>query len=678
MENAALAGNIQIELVGNGISANILKMYPYHEDGSETTREDVLHLLNLERVQHGLSREAIDYWLQVGRDEGRAPEKCLVAHFTPALRRGTERLEMIVEQSVEVGDRPAWDIASRFFDSFELSRLWLCEHKLCLVHEGQQLARRVTVDTPEPGTNTFGENIPVTRGQNIEFTAGEGVYLDQNTGMFTAGVCGYFVIKDFSLTVQEALFITRDRMQAYFINLPRTSPDDFITDKELYNYYQRNQIMFDKIDKKDWSACQVNSHVLITEGKLPGASIDAELELFFTIEKSIGEMDESGRIDYKEQHKFNSIEADKLLATKKLAIRGSEGRDLFGQVKLAPMPADIFFKQGRGTRVEKTDTHLSVYSAEEGVLQYEKDIISVFPEITIRGDVGMETGHIDSAANVQVMGDVLAGFNVKSKKNILINGNIEDNCVIDCGGDLNVVGGISGENTRIICKGTFSAKYIETCSVEAGGTMQVQRFLRGARITCHGSIMVFGSGINLNERGAIVDCEIRVRDELHVPVIGSDAGLTTTIWFAWDKKLYDHIENLTETVGKIEQQQKELNESQPVDINNPNVYSQLQNLDSLTKDGVIAAIQEKNKTEGRLKMMRKILDGELKKRDDMLCNSAVHISKKLLPDLVLHCHGVQRTIDTVESPSRFYFGIQTRLIDRSKFGIEGGTSDETE
>jgi|GEM_PF-2000587 len=669
MEPNPLAGDIQIELVGNGISAAVLALYPFRADGSETTREDILVALKVENVQYGISMQAIDYWLHVAQQTNTAPEHCVVAHYTPALRKGTLRLDFTVPCKLTAHDKPGWEIVSRYFAGYALDKPYLCETPLCFVHEGQAFARQTEVREPEQGMNIFGEPIPINRGQNIEYKAGEGVYLDHKTGVFTSGFCGYLMFKDFVFSVQEAFHVSRDRMKLFFLNLPRESAQDHASDKEMYNYCQRQQILYDQIGKVEWDMFPFHAHPLLAEGKQPGISTEASVQTFFSKEGTIGEMDDKGRIDYKEQHKFNSIGADVLLATKKLAIKGEDGRDLFGKSVPAPVPRDVIFKAGRGTRTEKTETEMSVYSAEEGVLEYENNIISVFPQVTVRGDVGMETGHIDSSANIEVMGSVLAGFNVHSKKNIFIRGNIEDHCVIECGGDLMVGGGVSGEHTKITCQGNFSAKYVETCQLEVVGKAQVQRFIRGAKVVCHDTIIVFGQGINLNERGAIVDAEIRVRNELHVPVVGSEAGLRTYVEFAYDKALATHIEQLNETVAKILASIEELNEGLPVNINNPNVYSEMQSLDAKTKALVIERIQAKNKCDGRLTMMRKILADELAKRDEMLRHASVQISKKVIPDLVLRCNDLQRTIDQVEPPSRFYFDMQTRLIERTMFGI---------
>ena len=661
------SGELSFEENGNGDSIIIPKFYPYLTDGTEVTKEYILEKLREERVHFGIDEEVIDYYLAKSKYSDKLITNVIVAQAQIPFRKGADRHHFLVESDIHVYDFTKWKIVNDYLSANEFEPDTDLPFDFIFVHEGQAIAEIEKVADRVPGKNIFDEEIHASRAFQLEFKAGENVYFDENKNKFIAGVCGYLSLRDSTFVIKEAFQIDSENMTARFINLPRKNSEDFPTDAELYNYYQRSRILElckKKINLNDFGVWE---HPIIAQGKLPGESKDADVKIHFDMHESIGYSDDHDKIDYKTRNKFKNVKADTLLAEKILPYKGEPGTDLFGKQINARAPKDVVLRYSKGTRVDKTDAEIKVYCAEDGILDYHNSTISVFPTVTIRGDVDLESGHINTTANVEILGNVLAGFNVKSERNIFVKGNIEDNCIIESGGDITVQGGINGESTKINCGGAFSAKYVETCTLVSKGQITIQRFIRGAKIRSYDNILVFGASINLNERGAIVDSEIYVRKELHCPVIGSPAGLPTTIYFGNDDHLCEKIKNLEETCAKIEESIKNLLEQFDLDLNSPTIYNEMQELSSVEKERVIKAIQEKNKLEKKMTMMSKILKTESQKRDDMIKNSFVSISMKVLPDLILHCHELQKTVDKIDPPSKYYYDYTTKYIERSSF-----------
>ncbi len=665
MDVEPCTGEIEIEVIGNGISAILKRLCPYQLDGTPVTKEIILKMLSDNSVVMGIDEKAIEYFLAVAVAKNEPLTDCLIAYSVPPRRKATPRLYFEINTDLKPYDKAAWHAiyhGLNQFDPEEESILY--PGKLILVHENQRIGIYRQVPENEDGTNIFGGRIPSLRAHPDEFKAGTNVLYDDRTGTFTSGTCGYLLLYENTFQVVDAFAVSKDRMKLFFLNLPRVNMD-MPTQQEIDRYQQKNNIVFDIKFSEEHLEMKPMEHPVVCEGKLPGESIDASIEENFSIDKTIGTMDEQGKIDFKERNLYTSIGADELLATKKLPIRGKPGLDIFGKEVLARMPKDVVLRNGPGTKVEKTEEEMRIYSFEEGIVEHNHGIISVFPKIIIMGDVCYETGNIDSRANVEINGNVLAGFNVKSEKNIFIKGNIEDHCVIEAGGDLSVMGGINGETTKIICHGAMTAKYIESCSVVCQNQLTVQRFIRGAKIDCHHNIIVFGHGVNLNERGAIVDTEIKVTKKLLVPVIGSDAGLKTIINLAHDEQLQKKIDQQIEACKKIEEMMQALNDQFSFDIASPNIYDEMQTMTKDIKEKVIQALREKNQLEKKQEMMQRILEKEMKNKEEMIKESSADISIKVIPDLILRAEGLQRTIDKFMGPSKFYLDLETHLIEKS-------------
>ncbi len=660
-------GNISFEETGNGDSIIIPKLYAYLPDETEITKEYIIDKLREERVHFGIDEEVIDYYLKKAKDSDSPISNVIVAQAKIPFRKGADRYHFLVESQLDVYDFTKWKIVNDFLRNKEFEPDTDLPFDFIFVHEGQPIAEVEKVEDRIPGKNIFDEEIHASRAFQLEFKAGENVYFDENRSKYIAGVCGYLSLSESAFTIKEAFQIDSDNMSARFINLPRINTSDFPREVELYNFFQRSKILDLCKKKVDLSSFGIWEHPIIAQGKLPGESKDASVKIHFDMSESIGYSDDHNNIDYKIRNKFKNVKADVLLAEKTLPIKGEAGTDLFGKQINARAPKDVVLRHSKGTRVDKNENEIKIYCAEDGILDYNNSTISVFPTVTIRGDVNLESGHITTTANVEIMGNVLAGFNVKSDKNIFIKGNIEDNCIIESGGDITLQGGVNGESTKIICGGSFSAKYVETCTLVAKGQITVQRFIRGAKVRSYDNILVFGSSINLNERGAIVDSEIFVKKELHCPVIGSPAGLPTTIHFGNDNHLCDKIQNLEETCAKITENIKELLGQFELDITSPTIYNEMQELSAVEKERVIQAIQQKNKLEKKHTMMSKILKIETQKRDEMIKNSFVSISMKVLPDLILNSHNMQKTVSKIDPPSKYYYDYTTKYIERSSF-----------
>ncbi|MDD2649770.1 MAG: FapA family protein, partial [Candidatus Cloacimonetes bacterium] len=523
------------------------------------------------------------------------------------------------------------------------------------------------------GTNVFGEDVLLGRSAATEYFAGENVKYDETKKIFIAGACGYLLLKESRISIISPFQVSDDKMNLYYYNFEKTS-DDYPSEEDITSYLSKYKIDTKFLKTKSLEGIHKNSIVSIAEGEYPGESIDAEIKLMFKTEKDKEkELENNDRLklDYREIKTFVDANEEEVLAIKTLAQKGESGQDLFSNTINARNPKDVILKNGMNTYKSEDETEEKIISRVDGVIDFKNNIISVFPQLQFNSNIDYGTGNIDAKVNVHISGNVITGFKVKSGKNIYIGGYVEDSCIIEADGDIYIKNGASGMNTVISSGGNLTAKFVEGCKLSAKGNITIQRFILGSEVECGNSLIVMGAGINLNEKGAIVDCDVKIKNSLMIPTIGNESGTKSSIVFGYDFLKTNKINNLQEAIEKINEQIQEIKDKYELDITSPTIHTNLKTLAKSVKDNIIASIQEINKLDARLNMMKGMLEKELESKIETLKNAKIQITKKVFPPLYLECDGVKRIFDSIQPPSIFYFDLETKMIERSRyFGSE--------
>jgi uncharacterized protein (DUF342 family) len=655
-------GKIEAQEGANGALILVPLLYPRLDDGQTLTSAFLCNLLNAMRVKEGLSEKACELLTQIVVREHRTYERAILAQGIIPFRRGVDKLTIPFTDIPAPEDFLNWRLIDISYEQYQEGDAIPIRTRF--VHAGELLGEKALREEEAVGRSVYGEEIHAPRAQTFEYRAGENVRYEERTRTFTARVCGYLLIREQDISVLPALRMTDDKMRVEFSNLPRINMDDFPNPNDLDAWIKINRAEPERTIIPTTGSCPANEPITVIEGKFPGESSDGSIEFHIEMSHDSLQADEHDRFDYRERNLYKSVTTGMLIATRTLPAQGENGTDLFRTVVKSRVPQDAILKNGPGIRLEKDDKTVRFYAMEDGVIDYKNDILTVFPVLKIPGDVDMSVGNIDAKANLEIGGTVLTGFKIKSEKNIVIRGNVEEDCLIECAGNLTILGGVIGEHTRIQCGGALTAKYLDGCTVKAGGQVSIQRYVSRAEVECGDNLVIFGAAINLDERGAVVNSTLKVRKRLYVPVIGSDAGLKSSIHFAYDPVLDAKIAQLHENCAKITTNIAEVKEQFTFDIANPQVYNQIKGFTQERRDAVIQAIQEKNRLEKQIEMMKKILDGELAKKKALLEESRVEVQRKIVPELIMYANDMQLTIDKYQGPSLIYYDFETRLIER--------------
>ena len=233
--------------------------------------------------------------------------------------------------------------------------------------------------------------------------------------------------------------------------------------------------------------------VILAKGKEVIHGKDASIIYSFQTEKkqpSKSKENEEKNVDFKELGWISNIAAEEILASKVSPVPGVEGIDIYGKTIAAKEPKDISLVAGKNTYV--TDDGMYLKSKIDGQVIQKGKSISVEPILTINGNVDYSTGNIDFLGSVIIKGNVAAGFSVKSAKDIIVEGLVEDSELI-AQGQIVVTNGILGNEefiNTIFAKESIKAQFIQHMKIKTEGFVEVPKHIlhsyieAGDKVTC--------------------------------------------------------------------------------------------------------------------------------------------------------------------------------------------------
>ena len=255
------------------------------------------------------------------------------------------------------------------------------------------------------------------------------------------------------------------------------------------------------------------------------------------------EDDRQGRIDPKEVHLFDDVDAEAKLGIVHSPAAGVPGVDIFGQVVPAAAGQDYLLSAGEGVALKYGGR--VAYAERSGRVLFEKQRISVVDYLLIPGDLSMATGNIDFHGFVEIKGDVPDDFSVRASKGIKIHG-YAGGSRLESGGPLELVAMAGKEVGRIICQGDLAVKFLNQVHVDCYADVYVEREIRNSSVNAKGKIMV-GGGIIGGRTVALAGIEAKT--------LGASSGLQTLVTagvYFPDMERFDYLrQQLDEAAQRI-------------------------------------------------------------------------------------------------------------------------------
>ena len=263
-------------------------------------------------------------------------------------------------------------------------------------------------------------------------------------------------------------------------------------------------------------------------------------------------VNEDGTVNFYELGLIENVRKGQVLARIVPPTEGKDGQDVRGNVlKAKPgVPARLI----KGKNTEVTEDKSTLVATVDGQVSLTNGKLNVYPVYEVRGNVDNSTGNIDFVGKVVVRGNVLTGFEIKAEGDIEVDGVVEG-AKLESGGSILLKRGAQGSGRGVlICQGSLVSRFIENCTVEAGGDIIADAVMH-CSISSKSSIELKG------RKGLLVGGNTAARNEIRAITIGSPMATTTIIEVGVDPDLR---KNMDIVAKKLEKEKKSLEQ---VDLN---------------------------------------------------------------------------------------------------------------
>ncbi len=209
--------------------------------------------------------------------------------------------------------------------------------------------------------------------------------------------------------ISYELVVSEDSLKAHLCAHVEGSPS--ISVEDLKKFLKTKRICYGlvddgKIGEYISQGAILQEPCLIAEGQPPTPGKDAQVTYCFDRDPlKIGSIRQGGAIDFKNKGEIPQVKEGALLGEKNPLIREKPGKDVFGKLIPADPAKDVLFSPGTGTK--RSPDGLKIFAQISGRPELLGDgRLCVFPELKIKNDVGLTTGHIRFDGFVDVEGTI--------------------------------------------------------------------------------------------------------------------------------------------------------------------------------------------------------------------------------------------------------------------------------
>lgn len=286
-------------------------------------------------------------------------------------------------------------------------------------------------------------------------------------------------------------------------------------------------------------AADAASAVVIARGRAPVHGENGRFErLLPEVRDRSPQVDESGRIDYRELGDIAVVHPGERLMLRHPATEGTPGLTLLGVPMAARPGKDLMFASNlSGVSIDPGNPNLLLAAIVGQPVQVAGGMI-VEPVYSV-GEVGTASGNISFDGSVVIKGDVAAGMTVRASGDIEIGGMVEA-ATLEAGGNIVIKGGTVGNLGRkeggehlLRCGGSFHAAYAQQARIEAGDSIFIDDTAMQCELVAVNHILVGGK-----RRGHIIGGRAQATLSIKGKVLGSPNRVATRFEIGVDPNLH--------------------------------------------------------------------------------------------------------------------------------------------
>ncbi len=360
----------------------------------------------------------------------------------------------------------------------------------------QVLATLVPATAGTPGFTVTGKRANARNGQIAALQPGLGVAVTpgEDHETYASQWLGVAEFDGHVLVVDPRLVVAADAMSASVDLFARSGSGQSVSVADVLALLDAHGVIAgvdEEAIRHALNAAAANpdtptTAVVVARGKPPTQGTDAQ---FSVLRRGamVGQVLAHGRIDFRERDYPWNVRGGDPIGHLKEAEPGEDGYTVRGE-RIAAPPVQSVTLELDGVQC---DRHGKLAAEHDGALFVDGQHLSVTELLAIDGDVGAQTGNVDSRIPVQVKGHVVAGYQVKSRKDVIVDHNVED-AIVRAGGSVVVKEGIRGHASEVFSPHDVQAGFIENANVFANGDITVRGSVLNSTLSANGSITVGG------------------------------------------------------------------------------------------------------------------------------------------------------------------------------------------
>ncbi|MFA9463809.1 MAG: DUF342 domain-containing protein [Velocimicrobium sp.] len=344
--------------------------------------------------------------------------------------------------------------------------------------------------------------------------------------------------------------IDESRTKAIGVFYPPSSKGKLMTREEIVNHLVHTGIKCGLIDTNidcflaDRTYC---TELVLAEAIMPMQGKSAVITYNFRTEgTSKPKINEDGSVDFHQLDMINKVNAGDIIATLEPVDYGKPGIDILGSIIKPKKVVAKILKHGGNIHLSEDKTIM--YSDVSGHVTLIDDRVFVSNTYEVPADVSVASGDIDYDGNVMVHGNVVTGFTVRAKGDIIIDGVVEGGTLIS-EGQIILKRGVQGMGKgKLISKGNLTARFIENCEVISGGDITTDAIMH-SHVSAKGEVLVTG------KKSMITGGEVKAGKGITAKTIGSSMCTQTVLSIGIDDNIKKEQKNLEKEIEDIKKEQ---------------------------------------------------------------------------------------------------------------------------
>lgn len=291
---------------------------------------------------------------------------------------------------------------------------------------------------------------------------------------------------------------------------------------------------------------------ILAKATLAVEGTSAEIHYFFNTDLSRKpKTNEDGSVDFHQLDNISHVNKGVLLAELIPAVQGKPGIDVCGTV-IRPLKVNTKVLRF-GRNIYANEERTKIYSEVDGHVTLVDDQVFVSDTYEVPADVDASTGDIQYEGNVFVKGNVLTGYSIFAKGDIIVNGVVEG-ATLQADGQIILKRGIQGKNIGTLkAGGNIISKFIESAKISAGGYLSTEAIMH-SKVSVKGDIIVGG------KKGFITGGEIRSSSLIQAKIAGSTMGTTTILEVGIDPEVLEQLHIIEKEINEMQTEYEKINQ----------------------------------------------------------------------------------------------------------------------